>query len=323
MLDIDVMNRDDESWRSGCVLAHDEFWGIATVFIHELSVRSFVADHDRDAVLALVNADRMQGQPECTSEMLDQALAGRSPVDSGWWEELADLRVEVVESAGGVVGVVSYAVRPRDSCGIVLWLHGREDQAVVAMLVDRAMDWLGECPVVEAFDFASALGLGLEGLPVAHRPATHAALVGRGFADADLWRYMYRALPAPDLPRTAAFQVEQIDGDRRQLTVTAAGATLAEATIGLPVGGIGVLWWISVEPAARGGGVGRALLGSALDLLAGLGAAGVILFVDDDEPGGERDRVAANRLYEKTGFVEVDRLHSYRRVRVAAGDQVH
>jgi ribosomal protein S18 acetylase RimI-like enzyme len=299
------------------------------VFIHELSVRSFVAEQDRDAVLTLVNADRMQGQPECTSEMLDQALAGRSPVDSGWWEELADLRVEVVASASGVVGVVSYAVRPRDNCGIVLWLHGREDPAVVAMLLDSAMDRLGECPVVEAFDFASALGLGLEGLPVAHRSATNAALVGRGFVDADLWRYMYRSLPAPDLPRTAALHVEPIDGDRRQLTVAAAsagagaGATLAEATIGLPVGGIGVLWWISVEPAARGGGVGRALLGSALDLLAGLGAVGVILFVDDDEPGGERDRAAANRLYEKAGFVEVDRLHSYRFVRVATGSQEH
>jgi hypothetical protein len=37
----------------------------------------------------------------------------------------------------------------------------------------------------------------------------------------------------------------------------------------------------------------------------------VILYVDDDEPGGSRDRRAANRLYDSAGFVEIDRLHSY------------
>jgi hypothetical protein len=33
--------------------------------------------------------------------------------------------------------------------------------------------------------------------------------------------------------------------------------------------------------------------------------------VDDDDPGGERDRSAANRLYESLGFKEIDRLHCY------------
>ncbi|WP_157360560.1 hypothetical protein [Amycolatopsis thermoflava] len=28
------------------------------------------------------------------------------------------------------------------------------------------------------------------------------------------------------------------------------------------------------------------------------------LFVDDDEPGGERDRTPANRLYDASGFIE-------------------
>lgn len=54
------------------------------------------------------------------------------------------------------------------------------------------------------------------------------------------------------------------------------------------------------------------MLGSALDVLAGLGATHVILYVDDDAPpGDERDRTAANRLYESAGFTEVDRLYSY------------
>jgi ribosomal protein S18 acetylase RimI-like enzyme len=88
---------------------------------------------------------------------------------------------------------------------------------------------------------------------------------------------------------------------------------LGEATIGTPVQGIGVLWWISVELPARGTGLGKALLGSAIDLLTGLGARQVILYVDDDEPGGDRDRTAANKLYEQAGFVEIDRLLSYQR----------
>ncbi|APS19857.1 hypothetical protein TK78_13445 [Streptomyces sp. Tue 6075] len=54
-----------------------------------------------------------------------------------------------------------------------------------------------------------------------------------------------------------------------------------------------------------------ALLGSALDALCGLGAAQAVLYVDDDEtPGGERDRTAADRLYEPAGFEEVDQLWS-------------
>lgn len=48
-------------------------------------------------------------------------------------------------------------------------------------------------------------------------------------------------------------------------------------------------------------------------MLSDQGAREVILYVDDDEPGGERDRTAANRLYDTSGFTEVDRLHSYTR----------
>ncbi|OEJ21609.1 hypothetical protein AS594_39465 [Streptomyces agglomeratus] len=73
-----------------------------------------------------------------------------------------------------------------------------------------------------------------------------------------------------------------------------------------------MLWWIEVAADARGRGLGRAMLGSALDALTGLGAKEVILYVDDDAPrGDERDRTAANRLYESAGFTEIDRLYSY------------
>lgn len=40
----------------------------------------------------------------------------------------------------------------------------------------------------------------------------------------------------------------------------------------------------------------------------------MILYVDDAPPGdAERDRRAANRLYGRTGFTEVDQLHSFTR----------
>ncbi|MGP3954043.1 GNAT family N-acetyltransferase [Streptomyces sp. 7N604] len=73
-----------------------------------------------------------------------------------------------------------------------------------------------------------------------------------------------------------------------------------------------MLWWIGVEPEARGRGLVRAMLGSALDLLAGLGACEAILYVDDDAPSGDdRDRTAANGLYDSVGLQEVDHLHAY------------
>jgi hypothetical protein len=39
------------------------------------------------------------------------------------------------------------------------------------------------------------------------------------------------------------------------------------------------------------------------------------LYVDDDAPPGdpERDRGAANRVYDRAGFTEVDRLLSFTR----------
>src|SRR5690606_14620585 len=145
---------------------------------------------------------------------------------------------------------------------------------------------LGKRPI-EAFSFATALGLGMEALPVRHRPVTAAALTDHGFLGSDLWRYMRVDLPVTGLPRTSYTVLR--DEDRLTLTVRDGATPLGEATIGQPVQGIGVLWWISVEPAARRRGLGRALLGSALDLLTELGAREVILYVDDDEPGGERE----------------------------------
>lgn len=264
-------------------------------------------------LVALINGDRLPGQPACTPAMLQAAIDGTSPVDSAWWAELSDLRTEaLVDATGKPVGVIAFARRPRDRAGMVLWLHAREVPAVVRLLLDHALTELADCPTVEAFAFATALGLGLEALPVRHRPATHTVLTDCGFTGSDLWRYMCRDLPATGLP-SCSYRVRR-EEDRRVVEVERGGQVIAEATVGDPVDGIGVLWWISVEPAARGEGLGPRLLGSVLDLLAGLGGRQVILYVDDDAPfdDPERSRAAANTMYERAGFTEVDRLWSYR-----------
>lgn len=278
-----------------------------------LSLRPYTPA-DRSAVMALVEADRPPGQPRATPAMLTEALEGRSSVDAGWWAELEKPTTQVaVDATGRVVGVVSYAVRPKDGTGLLLWLHCREDARAAGTLIGHALVELAPRPV-HAFHFASALSLGLEALPVRHRPATAQALEQAGFTGERLWRYMRADLPAPGLPHLDHIRVGPDPGGKHasRLEARQDGNLVAEAVVGLPVGGIGVLWWISVEPAARGRGLGRAMLGSALDVLAGLGAHEVILYVDDDAPpGDERDRTAANSLYESAGFTEVDRLYSY------------
>ncbi|MER6739024.1 GNAT family N-acetyltransferase [Streptomyces puniciscabiei] len=276
-----------------------------------VSLRPY-APTDQTAVLGLVNADRLSGQPLTTPAMLTEALAGRSGVDAGWWAELDLPATQVATDAtGAVLGVVSYALRPKDAHGVILWLHCRENEMVARVLLDHAATELGPRPL-DAFHFTSALTLGLEALPVRHRPATHAALTTAGYTGTDLWRYMHRTLPAPELPRLPHHDTEPATPDTRRLLVTEDGKTLADATIGTPVQGTGVLWWIGVEQAARGRGLGRALLGTALDVLHRMGATEVILFVDDDAPpGDDRDRTAAKALYESSGFEEIDRLHSF------------
>ena len=69
---------------------------------------------------------------------------------------------------------------------------------------------------------------------------------------------------------------------------------------------------MGVAPEHRGHGLGRQLLDEMLAHLRHLGAREVILYVDHDTPGGDRDRSAAVALY-RSGFAEVDHLWSYER----------
>ncbi|MGX1887383.1 GNAT family N-acetyltransferase [Streptomyces sp. NPDC055287] len=235
---------------------------------------------DALAVLRVIEADRLLGQPRITLAMLSEALEGRSPVDGGWWAELNRPVTQVaVNGAGAVVGVVSCAVRAKDDTGQLLWLHCREDEATADELIRHAVTALAGRRV-EAFQFASALSLGLEALPVGHRPATVRALQRAGFTGQRLWRYMRADLPAPTLPRLPHVHMGPDPGGRsgRRLEARQDGSVVAEAVIG-PFQGVGVLWWIEVAADARGRGLGRAMLGSALDALTGLGATEVILWL--------------------------------------------
>jgi ribosomal protein S18 acetylase RimI-like enzyme len=200
----------------------------------------------------------------------------------------------------------------------VLWLHGREDGAVIEALVDHAIAQIAEVSTLEAFEFASALSVGLEGLPVRHRPTTRAVLIARGFTEADLWRYMHRTLPATELPNAPDARVVP-DPERPGWLVdlrSSDGTTVGDAQVSVAAPGLGVLWWIGVDPAHRGQHLGWALLGTALDVLHEQGVHEALLFVDDDAPADdpERGRGAANAMYDRAGFIEVDRLCSYRRV---------
>ncbi|MGW7054522.1 GNAT family N-acetyltransferase [Streptomyces sp. NPDC054888] len=218
--------------------------------------------------------------------MLREALEGRSHVDAGCWAELNKPVTQVaVNRASAVVGVVSYAPRARDDTGQILWLHCREDETTADALIHHAVTAL-PAPRVEAFQFASALSLGLEALPVGHRPAAVRTLEHAGFTGKRLWRYMRADLPVPTLPHLPHVHIGHDHSDRsgRRLEARQDGSTVAEAVIGPPSQGVGVLWWIEVAADARGRGLGRAMLGSALDALIGLGAKEAILYVDDDAP---------------------------------------
>ncbi|MFJ8018577.1 GNAT family N-acetyltransferase [Streptomyces sp. NPDC096339] len=271
---------------------------------------------DSTAVLALADGDRVPGQPSVTPGMLIEALEGRSPIDGGWWAELDRPETYVAGDAwGGVTGAISWALRPHDDTGVILWLHCQENVETADALIGQAVLRFGRRPI-QAFQFATALTRGLEALPRRHRSVTHDALERAGFIGRCQWRYLMIDLPAPGLPRAEGVRITPELGDDRacRLQVRMGERPVAEAVIGLPQERTGVLWWIAVMPDTRRRGLGSALLGSALDVLRSHGATAVFLYVEADSPiGGDSDRTAATAMYRSAGFIEVDRLYSYNR----------
>ena len=263
---------------------------------------------DVDAVCALVDLDRLPGQPACTAERVRTALAGRSTTDPWWWGELATMRTIGVEADGSLVAAGALG-RRRNGDRYLLWLHGAEDPRLVEAALWPLLRGVRRGDPIFAFWSATELSVGLEGLPRRHRPVTHEALLARGFTGGDRWLYLTgpAAAEAPDLPyhrrgHGAELRVE-LDVDGRP-----AGA----AELSLPAPGVGVIWWLEIEPEFRRRGLGRQLLRAARAVLAEEEATEVVLFVDHDDPKA-RDRRPALALYDAEGFTVVDHLWSYQR----------
>lgn len=264
---------------------------------------------DFGAALDLVNADRVPGQPPCAPEDLSAALAGKAEIDRYWWNHFGGVKVLVAENErGGVVGFAAYAVTRDTNEGYILWVHGREKPAVIRALLRHIGDELRGFDV-KAFWIATPLALGFEGLPVRHRKATHSVLRSLGFYGEDDWLLM-QGKPA-EVAQVVGRVRKQRGKEAWDIVISDAGKkTVAEAKVELGPDGIGFLWWIEVDPKARGKGYGRALLGQARKVLGDAGADRVVLFVDHDNPE-ERDRRPAIKMYEEEGFEVVDHLYSY------------
>jgi ribosomal protein S18 acetylase RimI-like enzyme len=283
---------------------------------------------DMPAVLDLIRADVLEGQPVCGAADLQAALDGTVTIEAGWWERFTSIRAVVALEDGAVVGAASYALRalcgpqavgegidaPRyDGAGFVLWLHAMERRAVIEALLRTMLDVLRECPAVYAFWISTPLTCGVEGLPLEHRPVTHRVLAEMGFAGKDDWLYM-----VGPVAQDAEIEVEehcrgegewqlQVNGERGEQNV-------AHAVIGLGRERLGILWWITVEENWRGRGLGGRLLRRARKVLGEKGADRVILYVDHDDP----EREAAIHLYLTQGFCVLDHLWSYQRAGMAS-----
>jgi ribosomal protein S18 acetylase RimI-like enzyme len=264
---------------------------------------------DVEAISELVDRDRLPGQPACSPERVQTALAGRSTTDPWWWQELGTMRTIGVEGADGSLIGAGALARRRSGDRYLLWLHAGEVPEVVEAALWPLLRGVRRGDPIFAFWSATELAVGLEGLPREHRPATHEALLARGFTGEDRWLYLTGSATseAPDVP----FR-RQGHGAELRVELEVDGRPVGGAELSLPAPGLGVIWWLEIEPEYRRRGLGRQLLRVARSVLADEGVADVALFVDHDDPKA-RDRRPALELYLAEGFTVVDHLWSYRR----------
>jgi len=229
-------------------------------------------------------------------------MAGHASIDQYFWQGMM-LSTIVITHDHQLVGVAGYGTKEQD--GYLIWLHAHEDKAIIQVLVQAVLRKLRACQRILAFWFATPLTLGVEGLPISHRPVTHQVLCEAGFVGEDCWLYM-GGNPASQEGEDIA-QVEHTGQDWK-LSVRAGEAVIAEAQVSL-VDTIGVVWWLFVDEQQRGKGLGKSLFRQALRILHEVGAETIILYVDHDDPI-ERDRRPAITLYRAHGFQVIDHLWS-------------
>jgi ribosomal protein S18 acetylase RimI-like enzyme len=265
---------------------------------------------DVEPLRALVDADRLPGQPSCTPDMVWSTLTGRSNVAAWWWRQLTTMKaLGAVTASGELVGAGAVGRRAQGGGRYLLWVHANEDREVLDAVIWSLLRGARRTDPVFAFWFATELSVGLEGLPRNARPQTHGALVARGFTGKDRWLYLRAAGPGP--PPDAEYHCRGLAGALR-VELTVAGEPVGEAELSVPAPGLGVVWWLEIETGHRRRGHGRQLLRAARQVLAEAGATETILFVDHDDPE-ERNRQPALELYRHEGFTVIDHLWSYRR----------
>ena len=191
----------------------------------------------------------------------------------------------------------------------LLWLHAGEDPRLVEAVLWPLLRGVRRGDPIFAFWSATELSIGLEGLPRKRRPATHEALLARGFAGQDRWLYLTgpAAAEAPEV-----LYRRRGHGAELRVELDVDGRPAGGAELSLPAPGVGVIWWLEIEPEFRRRGFGRQLLRAARAVLAEEGAADVVLVVDHDDPKA-RDRRPALELYLSEGFAVIDHLWSYQR----------
>ncbi|UBU11451.1 DUF5994 family protein [Nonomuraea gerenzanensis] len=266
---------------------------------------------DQEAVLALIDADRLPGQPACTASELAHALAGTSRRDPVAWAGLEPPRTCVLaDHHDRVIGAVSYAAHRDGGPGQILWLHGQEIPDVVDDLVAHALQGLAGRTVVHAF--TASLGLGLAALPAGRRPVTTKVLERAGFRGRDSWRYLHRRVP----PEAAATGRPGVEVVRSQAPpgwwVKAEGdGCSAELVVEEPAGGLGVVWWFGAGAGQADETLERDLLREADRLLAEHGVGETVMYVAG---------TPITPVFEAAGFTEVDHLVSYVQPVMSAAD---
>ncbi len=264
---------------------------------------------DVGPLCALVDADRLPGQPPCTPEMVATVLAGRSTIDGWSWEQLATMRVLAAEGPTGELLGAGATGRRRSGERYLLWLHAREDRRTLDLLLAGLLRGAKRTDPFYGFAFPTELTVALEGLPRLARPVTHDALAAKGFAGEESWLYL-RATEAGPAPQSEFRQRGQ--GPDLMIELLSEGEVVGSAELGQPVPGLGLLWWLEVDPAHQRKGHGRQLLRVARHALCEAGALETILFVDHDARK-RRDWRPALALYLSEGFEVVDRLWCYHR----------
>ncbi|GGJ67054.1 GNAT family N-acetyltransferase [Streptomyces brasiliensis] len=267
---------------------------------------------DEPGVRELIDADRLPGQPRCTSEKLAAARRSPVPFPLAGWTVPARPRISVLADADDrPYGIIAYLSWTDVRCGLICWVHAHEDPSALRVLLGHALAALADCTQIEAFVGAPPGPLGPGGLPCTRRGATHDALAQTGFTGRYQGSYLHLVLSAEPPPAKLVADVFPCDyPPGHRLIIREDSEPVAEALVSVEPGHTATVYWIETLPARRRRGLGRKLLSQALALLAEQGATEVALVLDDTQQSASESHTAT-RLFHSFGFTLVDQLWTY------------